>query len=71
MCLLCDVLKEAYFNAIGMQGWSTRIVYDSAVQMDDGIRLNLDLEDMGRLGFNLKRHAKSVGFNSPKLALTD
>lgn len=45
-----EVLQEAYFDAIGMEGWSTGIVYDSGSQMEDGIRLNLDLEDMGRLG---------------------
>lgn len=38
-----DVLRAAYFDAIGLRGWSTRA-------LDDGIRLVLDLEDMGRLG---------------------
>ncbi len=38
-----DVLKAAYFDAIGMRGWSTKAI-------DDGVRLVLDLEDMGRLG---------------------
>jgi len=37
------VLNQAYFNAIGMQGWNTQL-------NADGIRLVLDLEDMGRLG---------------------
>ena len=37
------VLTEAYFNAIGMQGWSSQT-------NTDGIRLVLDLEDMGRVG---------------------
>ena len=45
-----DVAKEAYFDAIGMEGWSTRIVYDSSSQMKDGIRFVLSLEHMGRLG---------------------
>jgi hypothetical protein len=40
------LLKEAYFDAIGMQGWSARL-------SSDGIRLVLDLEDMGRLGLLL------------------
>jgi CubicO group peptidase (beta-lactamase class C family) len=39
------VLREAYFDAIGMRGWETGIL-----ENDDGIRLILDLEDMGRLG---------------------
>lgn len=38
-----EVLRSAYFDAIGMQGWS------SSTQ-PDGVRLHLDLEDMGRLG---------------------
>lgn len=38
-----DVVKAAYFDAIGMRGWQT-------VPQDDGVRLVLDLEDMGRLG---------------------
>jgi len=37
------VLNQAYFSAIGMQGWNTQL-------NTDGIRLVLDLEDMGRLG---------------------
>jgi hypothetical protein len=37
------VLKAAYFGAIGMRGWQ-------AVPKQDGVRLVLDLEDMGRLG---------------------
>lgn len=40
-----DVLKAAYFDAIGMRGWFT-----SKHAEDDGPRLNLDLEDLGRLG---------------------
>jgi CubicO group peptidase (beta-lactamase class C family) len=39
------VLKEAFFDAIGMRGWEIGIR-----PVDDGIRLILDLEDMGRLG---------------------
>ncbi|MBI2931917.1 MAG: PKD domain-containing protein [Planctomycetes bacterium] len=39
-----DVIREAYFDAIGMRGWST------TVRNDDGIRFSFDLEDMGRLG---------------------
>ncbi len=45
-----DVAKAAYFDAIGMDGWSTRIVFDKSSQMDDGVRFLLSLEHMGRLG---------------------
>jgi hypothetical protein len=38
-----EVLKAAYFDAIGMRGWRASPRYDGAV-------LDLDLEDMGRLG---------------------
>lgn len=38
-----DVLKEACFDAIGMSGWI-------AQPRADGVVLDLDLEDMGRLG---------------------
>ena len=38
-----DVLRQAYFDAIGMRGWAVQPRYDGAV-------LSLDLEDMGRLG---------------------
>lgn len=38
-----DVARAAYFDAIGMRGWSAR-------PNQDGIRFHLDLEDMGRLG---------------------
>lgn len=39
------VFRAAYFDAIGMSGWKT-----SKIKNDDGPRLTLDLEDMGRLG---------------------
>ena len=45
-----DAAKAAYFDAIGMEGWSTRIVFDGASQMDDGVRFVISLEHMGRLG---------------------
>ena len=45
-----DVAKAAYFDAIGMEGWSTRIVTDSGSKMQDGVRFVLSLEHMGRLG---------------------
>lgn len=45
-----DVAKEAYFDAVGMEEWSTRIVFDSGSQMKDGIRFVISLEHMGRLG---------------------
>jgi hypothetical protein len=38
-----SVVREAYFDSIGMQGWSTST-------RADGIRFHFDLEDMGRLG---------------------
>lgn len=44
------VLKAAYFDALGMAGWSTSIVYDPLSQLYDGVRLILSLENMGRLG---------------------
>ena len=45
-----DVIKEAYFDAIGMEGWSTKIIFDNSSQMKDGIRFVISLEHMGRLG---------------------
>ena len=45
------IAKTAYFDAIGMRGWSTVIKKDTNfVGPDDGVRFVLDLEDMGRLG---------------------
>lgn len=38
-----DVLRQSFFDVIGMRGWSVGV-------KADGIRLLLDLEDMGRLG---------------------
>ncbi len=38
-----EVIRQAYFDAIGMRGWTSRV-------REDGIRFQLDLEDMGRLG---------------------
>lgn len=45
-----DVAKAAYFDAIGLTGWSTEIVFDKGSQMDDGVRFVISLEHMGRLG---------------------
>ncbi|MBN1674689.1 MAG: beta-lactamase family protein [Kiritimatiellae bacterium] len=45
-----DVLKQAYFDAIGMTHWSTDIVFDRSSGMKDGVRLVISLEHMGRLG---------------------
>lgn len=45
-----DVARAAYFDAIGMAGWDTRIVFDRSSQMDDGVRFVIGLEHMGRLG---------------------
>jgi len=45
------VAKEAYFDAIGMRGWSLILKKDRAFSgPNDGIRFEFDLEDMGRLG---------------------
>lgn len=38
-----DVVRRAYFDAIDLRGWTTKV-------NQDGIRFQLDLEDMGRLG---------------------
>jgi hypothetical protein len=38
-----DVVRQAYFDAIDLRGWTTR-------PRQDGIRFQFDLEDMGRLG---------------------
>jgi len=48
------VLNQAYFTAIGMQGWNTQL-------NADGIRLILDLEDMGRLGLLMLARGKWDG----------
>ncbi len=45
-----DVARAAYFDAIGMEGWSAIIKFDPLSQMDDGVRFELSLEHMGRLG---------------------
>jgi hypothetical protein len=46
-----EVLRAGYFDAIGMRGWRTVIKKDARFSgPNDGIRLVLDLEDMGRLG---------------------
>jgi CubicO group peptidase (beta-lactamase class C family) len=46
-----DVAAAAYFDAIGMEGWSTRIVKDGGFgSRPDGVRFVLSLEHMGRLG---------------------
>jgi hypothetical protein len=39
------VLKAAYFDAVGLAGWSTGFT-----RKDDGVRLHLNLDHMGRLG---------------------
>jgi CubicO group peptidase (beta-lactamase class C family) len=45
------VLRAGYFDAIGMRGWKTVIKKDPRFSgPNDGVRLLLDLEDMGRLG---------------------
>jgi arylsulfatase A len=45
-----DVARQAYFDAIEMEGWSTTIVVDRAFGQEDGVRFVLSLEHMGRLG---------------------
>lgn len=45
-----DVAAQAYFDAIGMRGWGTDVVFDRSSRMDDGVRFVLSLEHMGRLG---------------------
>ena len=52
-----SVVKEAYFDAIGLQGWETIIKKDPGFSGDDdGIRFAFDLEDMGRLGLLVLAH---------------
>jgi CubicO group peptidase (beta-lactamase class C family) len=45
-----DVLEQAYWGAIGMQGWSSYAHYDNGSQMYDGAWIRASLEHMGRLG---------------------
>jgi hypothetical protein len=44
------VARQAYFDAIGMTDWSTAIRFDRSSNMEDGVRFQLSLEHMGRLG---------------------
>ena len=44
------VAKQAYFDAIGMEGWDTAIKVDGGFGREDGVRFKLSLEHMGRLG---------------------
>lgn len=45
-----EVAGNAYFDAIGMQGWETGFVKDNSSGMEDGVRFHLNLDHMGRLG---------------------
>jgi len=45
-----EVLKQAYFDAIGMDGWSVVFTKDGKTGKEDGVRLSISLEHMGRLG---------------------
>ena len=45
-----QVARLAYFEAIGLEGWSTTIKVDSGFGREDGVRFVLSLEHMGRLG---------------------
>lgn len=44
------VARQAYFDAIGLKGWSTAIKRDIGFGAEDGVRFQLSLEHMGRLG---------------------
>lgn len=44
------VAKQAYFDTIGMEGWSTVVKVDVGFGREDGVRFELSLEHMGRLG---------------------
>lgn len=56
------VVKEAYFDAIGMRGWQIAYKKDRAFKgPDDGVRFILDLEDMGRLGLLVLARGKWGG----------
>ena len=45
------VVKEAFFDAIGLRGWKTGTFNDPRFGgKEDGVRFYFDLEDMGRLG---------------------
>ena len=45
-----EVIRQAYFDAIGMKGWETDIIFDRGFGGHDGIRFVINLEHMGRLG---------------------
>ncbi|MDO9339642.1 MAG: serine hydrolase domain-containing protein [Bacteroidales bacterium] len=45
-----EVIRTAYFDTIGMQGWKIGFVKDASSGMEDGIRFHLSLDHMGRLG---------------------
>ena len=49
-----DVVKQAYFDAIGMRGWDV-------TGNHDGARFHFDLEDMGRLGLLLMARGRWNG----------
>ncbi|MCX8038018.1 MAG: beta-lactamase family protein [Candidatus Sumerlaeia bacterium] len=55
------VMKTAYFDAIGMEGWKTAFVKDSGSGMEDGVRLILNLDHMGRLGLLVLARGKWNG----------
>ena len=44
------VAKAAYFDAIGLDGWSIRTAVDGKSGLQDGVRFVISLEHMGRLG---------------------
>lgn len=57
-----QALKEAYFDAIGLRGWKTILKKDQGFSgPNDGVRLVLDLEDMGRLGLLVLARGKWNG----------
>ena len=49
-----DVVRQAYFDVLGMRGWKTSV-------RKDGIRFHFDLEDMGRLGLLVLARGKWWG----------
>ena len=58
-----DIACAAYFDAIGLEGWSTVIKFDPLSGMDDGVRFKFSLENLGRLGLLVLRAASGVVSN--------
>lgn len=45
-----DVIRKAYFDVIGLQGWKLGFVKDPKSGVEDGVRFHFNLDQMGRLG---------------------